>query len=641
MRGVTWRSVLIGLLLLPLNAYWLVQMEVVRYSAHPTTVSLLFNAIFILLILHGLNSLWSLASPRTALTRAELLTIYTMVCIGSCITGHDGLQVLVPMMSWPFRFADPTNNWEALFFKDLPTWLTIRDQRVIEGYYLGATNWYRWEYLRAWGVPLLAWGAFVAVLLWVMICLDAALRRQWLDRERLPCPLVSLPMEITQPKASLFRNRIFWLGFAAAAGMDTWNSIAFHYPWMPRIPIEHSDLAVYMRGRPWSAIGWTPRSFYPFMIGLGVLMPTDFLFSCWFFYLFWKVERILSAGLGLDQIPEFPFLSQQAFGAYMVFLFYGLWLSRRYLAELGRRTIGAALLGSHLSSKEALLDDRDEPLPHRVAVLGALIGFVALVWFSAAAGLRWWVAVIALAIYYALSLAITRMRVQFGAPVHDLHFVGPDYILPQIAGPRAFTSGDLTVFSLYFWFNRAYRNHPMPFFLEGFRIAQRVDSAQRPQTGAMVAAVLAGIASGFWAMLQLMYGYGASAKSRMSFGSEAYTRLASWLTVPTRPNFMAAGAVGVGFVFAFCLETMRLRFVNWPFHPLGFAISGNWEMNLVWMPLMIAWIIKSLLLKYGGFKVLRGSIPFFLGLILGQFVVGSIVNIISIAMGLPSYMFWQ
>jgi cation transporter-like permease len=64
-------------------------------------------------------------------------------------------------------------------------------------------------------------------------------------------------------------------------------------------------------------------------------------------------------------------------------------------------------------------------------------------------------------------------------------------------------------------------------------------------------------------------------------------------------------------------------------------------MNLVWMPLMIAWILKIVLVRYGTFKLLRKTIPFFLGLILGQFVVGSILNIISIALGLPSYMFWQ
>src|SRR5213592_5155827 len=54
-RAVTWRSLLLGLLLIPLNAYWLVQMERVRYSAHPTTVSLFFNVVFILLVLQIVN----------------------------------------------------------------------------------------------------------------------------------------------------------------------------------------------------------------------------------------------------------------------------------------------------------------------------------------------------------------------------------------------------------------------------------------------------------------------------------------------------------------------------------------------------------------------------------------------------------
>ena len=56
-KSVTFRAVLLGLLLIPLNAYWVVQMERVRYSAHPTTVSLFFNCIFILVVLTGLNGL--------------------------------------------------------------------------------------------------------------------------------------------------------------------------------------------------------------------------------------------------------------------------------------------------------------------------------------------------------------------------------------------------------------------------------------------------------------------------------------------------------------------------------------------------------------------------------------------------------
>jgi hypothetical protein len=86
---------------------------------------------------------------------------------------------------------------------------------------------------------------------------------------------------------------------------------------------------------------------------------------------------------------------------------------------------------------------------------------------------------------------------------------------------------------------------------------------------------------------------------------------------------------------------VRLNLPAWPFHPLGFAVSSSWEMNLVWMPLTIAWLLKLVILRYGGLELFRRAVPFFYGLILGQFVVGSLLNIISIALGIPSYMFWQ
>src|SRR5947207_1771056 len=68
-RAFTWRAFLIGVLLIPVNAYWLVQMERIRYSAHPTTVSLFFNAVFILLALTVLNALVGRQWPRAAMNR--------------------------------------------------------------------------------------------------------------------------------------------------------------------------------------------------------------------------------------------------------------------------------------------------------------------------------------------------------------------------------------------------------------------------------------------------------------------------------------------------------------------------------------------------------------------------------------------
>src|SRR5919199_4932134 len=104
-KAVTLRSVLLCLLLLPVNAYWVVQMEIVRYSAHPTTISLFFNTIFILLCLTLLNRMVARVAPRAALQRGELLLVYSVLSIGSCVAGHDMLQVFVPMLTYSFKHA--------------------------------------------------------------------------------------------------------------------------------------------------------------------------------------------------------------------------------------------------------------------------------------------------------------------------------------------------------------------------------------------------------------------------------------------------------------------------------------------------------------------------------------------------------
>ena len=62
----------------------------------------------------------------------------------------------------------------------------------------------------------------------------------------------------------------------------------------------------------------------------------------------------------------------------------------------------------------------------------------------------------------------------------------------------------------------------------------------------------------------------------------------------------------------------RARLVWWPLHPLGFAISTFFIMTYLWFSVMIAWAIKSVVLKYGGPSLYRTTRPFFLGLILGQ-----------------------
>ncbi len=635
-RSVTPRALLLGMALMPVNAYWVIMMENIRYSAHPTTISLFFNCIFILVVLTGINGLVARVRPRWAFAQGELLLVYAMLCIGSCMAGHDFIQMLVPNLTWPLAQSNTSNNYLPLFGRYLPLWAMVPGIDKRSAYYLGHGH-FDLAALHAWLPAILIWTGFVVVLLWTMQCVNVLIRKQWTDNERLTYPLTKIPLEITdaQPfgrgrsSVPLTKSRLFWLGFFVAAAMDTMNSLNYYYPAIPAILASNvTDMGQSFPTKPWHAVGWTPLTYYPFMVGLGLLMPLDFLFSSWFFYIFWKLQAVLVVANAWDGDPRMPYANYQAMGAYLLFFVGTLWISRHYFGHVVARALGRA----------SEVDDADEPMRYRWAFIGLAGGLVGLVAFAVVLGLAWWLAVLFFLLYLALALAITRMRAELGTPVHDLHFTGPDWALTDVLGTQGMAPGGLAAFSLFFWFNRAYRCHPMPFQLEAFKMAEQT-GARREMRGWFWALLLAGgfgMLCAFWALLHADYAYGLKWSD-----TSGWDRYAGWLKAPKPANTSAALAIVVGFLFAAFLQAMRVRFFWWPFHPLAYAVSGSWEMNLLWLPLFIAWLTKVLLLRYGGMRTYSGALPFFYGLILGQFIPGSLLNIWGILTQNPTYQFWQ
>ncbi len=631
-RGVTWQSVLVGLAVAALNAYWVQHIEALQQMMSATFISLLMSAVFTLLVLSLLNLLLQRVAPRFALSQPELLLIYSMACLGAVASSKDFNQMLVPVMTWSFQMANPANNWNALFNDDLPTWLTVRDPAALRGLYEGGTTLYRPDLLAAWILPIAMWVAFAAALVLVLVCINVLIRKQWLDNEHLACPLVNLPIEISQPRR-LFSHKLLWLGFGLAAALDIWNSLALAYPILPGIPIHLVNMTSGVQGRPWNAVGWIARAFYPMIIGMGYFMPMDFLFSCWFFYFFWKAEAVMSAAFGLDQIKDFPFANFQSFGAYILFGVYALWLGRGHL-----RAIYDTVLG--LPSR---LNDEQEPVRYRVAALGIAVGMGFLVWFSLRMGMQAWLALAFFLIYYLLAVTVTRMRAQFGAPIHDLIYTEPDQILTAIIGSRAIPKKDLIGMAMFYWFTRTYRPNPMPYQLEAIKMQDYTAQTNRGLVPILMIATVLGFVVALWTCLDYNYTLGAAAGGNIRPAGGTFNQLAAWLTVPEGTRWGPVLAMVVGGGVTFFLQTMRLRFINWPFHPLGFALSAGIQMSVVWLQLLIAWLIKGLVIKFGGHKIYRYLTPFFLGLILAQCVVGSIAGTIGLIMRKRLYKFlaWQ
>ena len=61
---------------------------------------------------------------------------------------------------------------------------------------------------------------------------------------------------------------------------------------------------------------------------------------------------------------------------------------------------------------------------------------------------------------------------------------------------------------------------------------------------------------------------------------------------------------------------------------------------MLWLPLFFSWATKANLLHYGGFRAHQKAAPFFLGLILGVFIMGSIWSLFCLVLGTPTYTFW-
>ncbi|MFC1719053.1 DUF6785 family protein, partial [Candidatus Poribacteria bacterium] len=339
--GVTLRAVIIGLLLIPVNTYFIMANVLNYWSTMSTIISLIYNVVITLTALVVLNLLIQRFLPGFALKQGEFLTIYIMLSVSSAVAGHDMIQHIVPTIPHAFWFATPENEWGELFWKYLPKWLTIDSTTSLRGFYKGGSSFHTALHLRAWLIPLLWWTTFLTVLVWIMVCLNAILRKQWVERERLTYPIIRLPLEITRPKGIFFRSKAMWIGFSIAGGIHLVNGLNAIYPSLPLIPMRTANLGQYFTEKPWNAMGWTPLYILPFAVGIGFLMPSEMSFSLWFFYLFWKGQRILGSALGLHSLPEFPYEGPQGVGAFLAIALFALVGGRQHLFAILRGLLGS------------------------------------------------------------------------------------------------------------------------------------------------------------------------------------------------------------------------------------------------------------------------------------------------------------
>ncbi len=624
------RSIITGAILAVLNSFWVIYVGGLWLSGsgiHMSAMSIFFSAIFCLFFIILANLLLQRYLPRYAFSKGEILIIYVMMNMASGLAGHGFMPILGQTIAFPFWYATEENEWVNIIQPYIPTWISVRDMSALKGYYHGESSFYTIEHLRAWFIPIITWTCFIFAFASVMLFINIIVRRRWIEQEKLSYPIIQLPLEMIDHTKGFFKNRLLWCGFAIAGGIELINGLSFLFPVIPNIYVKMTNIGRYFDFKPFNVLGWFPIAFYPFIIGLGFLIPADLSFSFWFFYLAWKFQYVSFAALGSGHYHWFR--SHEIYlaaGAFIGLCGVALWQTRRHLSEAFKSALG-------LKSK---LDDTNEPVSYRTAFVGLSLSSLFLVGFCYMAGMSLWVIILFFLIYYALCIAITRMRAEMGVPVHDLHRGGPDIVLPNLLGTRALKAPNLTIMAHFYFFNRCHYSDIMPHQLEGFKVAEKIQSSNRRLMVSIFIGIFIGILGTFWAILH--YGHKIGMQGHVEwFGYESFNRIQSWLTNPREPDYGVLGSLGLGVIIYVLLMVIRNRFIWWPLHPAGFAVSNSWGGNVTWFPVFIGWLIKTIILKWGGLKSHSKAIPFFLGLMLGDFVVGTFWSLWGAISGSPHY----
>jgi len=621
-NDITRRAILIGLILVVVNAYWVGIASELWYQAIFTFLHPFPHAIFNLSVLIVLSFTLRRISRRFSLSPAELLVIYIMVVMVSTISGHTMMAILMGTLAHPYWFASPENEWKSLFWRYIPSWFTTSDTKVLRGYLYGESTFHTLEHLRAWAIPILTWSLFIFFLYLSYLCIASILRKQWAENEKLSYPIVQLPLAMATDRR-FFRSNLLWIGFAISGSIRVIDGIHDLFPVVPQIPHGYW---IRFAEKPWNAMGSISVSFNLAVVGLTYFMPLDLAFSSWFFFWLSRIERAIASSMGVS--VSSLYINDRVSGAWIGIGVLAIWISRRHLISFLKHILGLERM-----------DDSREPFGYRTITFMFLGSFAFLGLFCYFAGMSLWAILVFFALHYMLALAISRVRAELGPPYHEVIGINPRGMMVEMFGSRRLRGGNLTVLTFLYAFDRCHRSHSMPSQVEALKIGERTGMNNRRLFGAMALAIGVGAVATLWSYLQIAYKYGTLAKMRGwvgHFGWESFNPLQRWLQYPQGTNVRGTLFMLGGFLFVFFLYGMRSRFLWWPLHPSGYVISGAMWGGLCyfWFPVVVSWLVKLIILRYFGLKVHRRGIPFFFGLILGDYIPRSILSILSLILNL-------
>lgn len=588
------------------------------------------------------------AKSRFALNPQELLTVYCMMLLSSMISSRGCLEKILPLLVTLPYYANESNGWTKLFYPHIKKWMVPFDpsqtdpntpqliaKRFFEGLRQGETiPWHQWI------GPLMWWGLLALFIFGAFLCLASILRRQWVDNEKLTFPLAQLPLEMVggdERGTGFWKNPLMWLGFAIPCIVFSVNGL---HGWFPSIPMFQLNISLtqIFATPPWNAVTYFSIFISFAAIGFFFLLPTEILFSLWFFYFFAIVQTVIASSYGMEMIgmPLYAptlFIGYQEIGAYFVLSGYLLYVSLPHLKRVLRATFG-----------QEKIDDSNELLPYRTAVLGLFFCIMGATMWFAAAGMNPWLALFELLIFiFVIAIVMARSTSEGGLLMTETTFRGVD-VYRLIAPTHALGATNMTMLGFMdaAWF-RDMRGLVLTGFLDGLKIADGAKIRRRSFLPVFVVAILVAMIIGGIFQIYLPYSKGGINLYDYTYNGNnlrAFNDYSPAMHGPVQGvNWQAPVFFVVGIVVTLFLAYMRYSFFWWPLHPLGYALCYSWTMQVFWFSCLVAWVIKVFVMRYGGMKMYLRARPLMLGLVLGEFSMAVLWALVAWIFKVPAPFF--
>ncbi|MFH0797282.1 MAG: DUF6785 family protein [Candidatus Omnitrophota bacterium] len=575
------------------------------------------GALLALLVVILLSGALSFVHRKLIFSPPELLLIFIMVSEACVVPSWGVMGNLFPVIAGIPYFASPANEWVATFGDKIKTCLVNQDFQSILYFYEGLPPNVPVSFL-PWLKPLVVWFLPFLFFSFLSISLAVIFRKQWMENERLIFPLALVPLEMcrketaSQRLPSLFYDKVMWMGFAIPFILISINGLNYFFPAFKRISFEYA-INIFRNTDSLSFLLSFP------IMGFAYLLSLDIAFSLWFFHLVSKLQTgwFNVTGYSLPGHNEVfaggsAATSFQGGGAMVVLFFFLIWTGRKHLSAVFRKAFGKG---------EA--DDSPEIISYRTAVFGGLISIILLAGFLSYAGMSFLALLLFLFFVLVVFLGLTRIISQAGIGFARSQCVPPDFtaytLPPSMVKPSGYTALGLQ----YVW-SSDIRTTVMASTANGLKIQEEAKIKPRLLFWGIIASLVVSYFISAWMIVKIGYRYGAlNAPNGWFYGVGMPSAIANFIKdkITNPPTVQVIlprlGFAGLGAAVMLFLAVMRQKFLWWPLHYIGFPIADTYVMRYAWFSIFLAWLIKSLILRYGGPIVYRRTVPFFLGLILG------------------------